>query len=291
MPEHDEDVGGASSSPGVREAARAATGQGARADAVVPETRVARLVAATVGAERVAVTLTSGSDHRSVVRGSDPVLVALADREQSVGQGPTVDVLASGRALSVPDLHAGMERWPVLLTTHASSLDLRSLLVVPLDGPPGRAAAADDVGGVLVLARQDVRPFTTVDEVVADRLAALLSVMLQARALDDSGQGDAGSGNRLDEALDPASQVLPLAVGRLMVSDDLSEEDALLRLEARAFASGTSVYDVARDVVTTDPPHQRAEGRPSPTPAPVEVAGEDGPGGGRDEDRGPADDR
>lgn len=225
----------------------------------VPEVVLARQVAQVVGADRVALSLTSGVEHRAVVRGSDPVLVRLGDHEQSVGEGPSVEVLRSGRALAVEDLHGEMGRWPVLLTSHRLPAAVRSLLVAPLDGRDG----GGHVVGLLALSRSEVRPFSVVERAIAGRLADLVSILLQARALDDLRDGADGGGpgggagrrgGRLDEVVDPAGDVLPLAVGQLMVREDLSEAEALRRLEHRAFSSGRSVYDAARDVVGPSAP-------------------------------------
>lgn len=231
----------------------------------VPEVVLARQVAQVVGADRVALSLTSGVEHRAVVRGSDPVLVRLGDHEQSVGEGPSLEVLRSGRLLVVDDVHAEMGRWPVLLTSHRLPAAVRSLLVAPLGGRDGgdRDGGAHVVG-LLALSRPDVRPFSVVERAIAGRLADLVSILLQARALDDlrdgaddlddrDGGGPRGGAGRrtgrLDEVVDPAGDVLPLAVGQLMVREDVSEAEALRRLEHRAFSSGRSVYDAARDVV------------------------------------------
>lgn len=211
---------------------------------------MARRVAEEVAADRVALVLITGGDHFPV-RGSDAVLVRLAEQERAAGEGPGTDVGRTGRATSVTDLREEVARWPALAAGRPPR-EVRTLQLHPLLGRG--AGDRPQVLGMLALSRSAVRCFSPAETAVAGRLADLLSLMLQARALDDLAADEAGRcGGRLDEVLDPSAHVLPLAVGHLMVREALSEDDALLLLERRARASGRSVHEVAEDVVRGGP--------------------------------------
>lgn len=212
----------------------------------VAEVTVARRVAEEVAADRVALVLITGDEHYPV-RGSDAVLVRLAEQERLAGEGPGTDVARTARATCVGDLHEAVGRWPALAVCGPPA-QVRTLQLHPLLG-----RGDDDrpqVLGMLALSRSRVRPFSPAETAVVGRLADLLSLMLQARALDDLAADEAGRlGGRLDEVLDPSAHVLPLAVGHLMVREGLSEDEALQLLERRASECGRSVDDLAREVV------------------------------------------
>ncbi|MEJ5868364.1 GAF and ANTAR domain-containing protein [Pseudokineococcus sp. 5B2Z-1] len=216
----------------------------------VAEVAVARRVAEEVAADRVALVLITGDEHYPV-RGSDAVLVRLAEQERLAGEGPGTDVARTTRATCVGDLHEAVVRWPALAACGPPA-QVRTLQLHPLLGRGG-----DDrpqVLGMLALSRSRVRPFSAAETAVVGHLADLLSHMLQARALDDLAADEAGRlGGRLDEVLDPSAHVLPMAVGHLMVREGLGEDEALLLLERRASACGRSVHDLAREVVRSGP--------------------------------------
>lgn len=198
-----------------------------------PEMIHARAVAERVGADRAAVVLTSGLQHRAVLTGSDPVLVAFGDMVETVSQGPAVDVLTSAAPCTVEDLPHELHRWPLLGGTFGAPAPLTSLLVVPLAAPED-PLGPDDVFGVLVLSRDHRRPTSDHDTATAAHGAGLLSVMLMARAL----RGDPDqAGSALDALIHPRTDALARAVGALAHHYETTDAIARTHLLARALAA------------------------------------------------------
>ncbi|ROP34787.1 GAF and ANTAR domain-containing protein [Pseudokineococcus lusitanus] len=211
------------------------------------ETAVGRHLAAFLGADHVAVVLSAGPGFEGVLRGSSPPLLALLDMVGSVGEGPTTEVLRSGRGVVVPDLGAETDRWPLLLAAHRVPEAVRCLAVLPLDGglrPPEDVLAGpgrpDEVVGLLLLAGRSLLPMPPAALAAAVRGAALLAAMVLARA-EEAVHG----GLDLDLLLDPRADVLPRALGVLAERVGLSAGDARRHLQALAFGAGVTVHEAA----------------------------------------------
>lgn len=209
-----------------------------------PEMRRARQLATALDVDRVAVVLVAHPEHRAVVLGSDPALVAFGDMAVTVGESPGHDVLRTGRPCLVDDLPAAADRWPLLLTTYPVPGPLRSLLVVPVT--TARHGTTEDVLGVVVLARDRRRPFTSSEVARAADAAREIARSLLAHAVEREA---AALDHDLDDLLDPRADLVPLAVGALSSREGLDRHDALEQLRTRAFRQGSTLQQLARDLL------------------------------------------
>ncbi|WP_299036083.1 ANTAR domain-containing protein [uncultured Pseudokineococcus sp.] len=206
------------------------------------EMELARQLATEAGADRVSLALFAGPHDRAVVHGSDPVLVALDDMDETVGQGPTHELLATAAPVTVEDLHADDDRWPLLSATFAVPPELRGLLLLPLRGTGPGAGGRVDVFGALVLARDRCGPFPLSGTTTALGAATLLATMVMVRALhEDPDTGD----DSLDDLIDPRVDVVTRAVGVLGSSHDLPHGEARRHLQALAFTTGRTLHQTA----------------------------------------------
>ncbi|TNM67155.1 GAF and ANTAR domain-containing protein [Streptomyces sp. NP160] len=218
-----------------------------------PELRVCEALREAVGWDRVAVVVATGPDDRLPLRGSDAVLEHFCDLQQSLAQGPSVDVLSSGVPVLVDDLRTAVAPWPLLLSAVPRDVPLRSLAVLPLRLSTGRATSAPDHGGstgpsgpgvvgVLAVGRDQPRPFThrQVDDLTA--LAALVTaVVLQRASTEELFTEDAAR-----------DEHLPIVVGMLRARLGAGPAEALARLRAYAFSCDTTIQVVARHVLSGD---------------------------------------
>lgn len=220
-----------------------------------PELEVCEAARALVGWDRVAVVVATGPDDRMPLRGSDAVLEHFCDLQQSLAQGPGVDVLQSGVPVVVDDLRTAVTPWPLLLGATAQDVPLRSLAVVPLRVPWPDAETRqhpddDDDGrppspprgvvGALAVGRDEPLPFTPAQLEDLTALAALVTaVVLQRAATRELFTEDAAP-----------DEDLPIVVGMLRARLGAGAEEALARLRAYAFCADTTIHRVAHDVLT-----------------------------------------
>ncbi|MGQ7297310.1 GAF and ANTAR domain-containing protein [Quadrisphaera sp. KR29] len=186
-----------------------------------------------VGWDRAAVSVAVDDERRLPLAGSDLALQRYEHFQESLVQGPSRDALQRRVPVLVDDLRTATGPWQLLLSTASSSFPVRSTASLPLVGP-------DPLGrvlGVLVIGRDRVRPFTAPQVLVLQRLADVLVRLLLARS------------SRGDLLGDVARDDVPVLVGMLRVRLGVDEAGALARLRAHAFAAGTTIQDVAADVV------------------------------------------
>jgi hypothetical protein len=193
-------------------------------------------------------TAASGGDAGYLMQVTDEIGEVLAELELTLGEGPSVDVAASGGPVLASDLgtsEAG-RRWPGFAPA-ARVAGVAAVFTFPLRVGAIRA-------GVLGLYRKRPGPlsaFQLGDALVFADAATLL--LLDADA--DAGDLAAGDGA---PASGPAGQPTDLALHRAEIDQAtgmLSEQlgvgiaDAFIRLRAYAFAHDLRLTDVARDVV------------------------------------------
>lgn len=186
-----------------------------------------------VGWDRVAVSVVVGPERRLPLAGSDLALQRFNNFQESLVQGPSRDALECGAPVLVDDLRADGAPWQLLLSCAPDDFPVRSTAAVPVLGPePGRAPL-----GVLLVGRDRVAPFTASQVQVLQRLAEVLARLLLARC------------SRGDLLADVTHDELPVLLGMLRVRLAVDEADALARLRAYAFTAGTTIQEVAADVV------------------------------------------
>jgi GAF domain-containing protein/ANTAR domain-containing protein len=168
----------------------------------------------------------------STAAATDSTITAVADLQQTVGEGPSVEAYVSGGPVLVPDL-AAARRWPALLPSFA---DVRAFFSFPLQLGAVRF-------GVLDLYRRTPgrlgRPALADALRLADLAAAAL-VHDPGAAVDDAG------GWPLDVDFRPE---IDQASGMLSVHLGVDIAAAYARLRGHAFAAGLPLADVAAAVV------------------------------------------
>lgn len=197
----------------------------------------AGLCAEILGVTGVAVTVLAPGVGGEVVWQSDSACARLDDLQFTLGQGPSVDVAASGELVLEADLAAAPpQRWPVF-TPAALELGVRAVFAVPLQ-----------IGAIrlgVLLAHRDA-PGPVDGSALADMLAF-------AEAATDAllGPGTAGPGAPPWPAGLPAGHRARVhqATGMISVQLGVAQAEALIRMRAHAFSQSRALADVASDVV------------------------------------------
>ncbi|MEV5597433.1 GAF and ANTAR domain-containing protein [Streptomyces sp. NPDC052496] len=160
----------------------------------------------------------------------------LDDLQYTLGEGPSLDAIRTGRTVTEPDLAttpAGV--WPLFLPA-AARTPVRAVMAVPL---------RLGVVSLGVLTAYRIRPGAPSGQQTeaTDRFArAALSLLLNtapARLLT----GEHGAGLALHRA------EVHQATGVLAVQLRIALDEALLRLRAHAYSHDRALLDVARDVI------------------------------------------
>lgn len=201
--------------------------------AASPELALCAAVEPVVGWDRVAVAVVVDDERRLPLAGSDLALQRFNNFQESLDQGPCRDALQCGGPVLVDDLRSDGAPWQLLLSSAPLDFPVRSTASLPLLGP----APDRDRLGVLSVGRDRVAPFTWAHVQVLQRLADVLARLLLGRR------------SRGDLLADVARDDVPVLLGVLRARLDVDEADALARLRGYAFAEGTTIQEVAADVV------------------------------------------
>jgi GAF domain-containing protein len=204
---------------------------------------IAELTAAAVAAAAsasVALTAPAWSGHAIAVDERAARLEALQRRE---GVGPGPDALRAAHAIEASDLRTE-RRWPAFARAAADAgvLTIRSAPMFVRDGAPI---------GVLTVYGATPAAFDDSDRALADLVAGFATVAVTGtmRSYDDTALSA-----RLRRALVSRSAI-DQAIGIVMAEQVCSAEKALAVLRAAARDRGTTLHEIAADVVaTTDEP-------------------------------------
>jgi hypothetical protein len=180
------------------------------------------------------VALLTSKGVREVVYASDDVASALEDLQMDLAEGPCFDAATTRSPVLVEDVRDRTlqldDRWPFFMAG-ASRLGIGGLFFFPLRI------------GTIVLGTLDLYRFTA-GLLGGEQLASAL------RAADDLGQMMLDLGAPADPVQSVASRaVVHQAAGMVMVQLDVSIEQAMAHLRARAFVEGTSLPELSSDVV------------------------------------------
>jgi hypothetical protein len=195
----------------------------------------AELCAHVLGLTGVAVNvLVSGGDD--VIWRTDGASARLDDLQFTLGQGPGVDVAASGQFVLEPDLeNVPAQRWPAF-TPAALELGVRAVFAVPLQIGVIRLG--------VVLAHRDAPGLMSG--------AAVADLLVFAGAATEALLGPLTNGPEppwVSEQRSGYRAEVHQATGMISVQLDVTQAVALARLRAYAFSQHRQLADVAADVV------------------------------------------
>lgn len=196
-----------------------------------------------LGLEGIAVSLRWGAE---LVWFSDDISARLEDAQFTLGQGPGMATDFSEVPYQVADLGTSAgERWPQFVV-EAQSLGVRAVFVWPVRTGGVRFGALTAYRGMpgSLSARQAADGLR-----VADALAGRLLAWRP-----DTGEGDPHDGPGAAGAVDLHRVEVHQATGVLSCRLGVPLEEALVRLRARAFASGRPLTETARDILSDLPP-------------------------------------
>ncbi len=170
---------------------------------------------------------------------SEPGIAAVQELQLELGEGPGFDAWMSDEPVQEPDLvQGGTLRWPSFARA-AELAGVRAVFAFPL-----RAGAIRI--GVLMLYRDHAEPLAPEERALGLTLADVATQVVLAV--------QAGAPPDTVHALlagEPAHWAeVHQATGMAAVQLGVSMDEAFVRLRAHAFATGRSLRDVARDVVS-----------------------------------------
>jgi ANTAR domain len=169
---------------------------------------------------------------------TDPLSRRLEELQLTLGEGPTLEVLAGARAILIEDLDTRvyLARWP-LFAPHAVDIGARAIFALPL-----RIGAVR--GGVLALYVD--RPGRLSTKHLSE---AWVFAELALELLVDKQHGIAKDGDPLTSGYFETQPVVHQATGMISVQLSSSVGEAFIRLRARAFADNRPLSELATEVV------------------------------------------
>ena len=245
----------------VREGLRAAV-----AGAPTPLAAADRLCAACVDLLEVdgaSISVVQQGASRGTFGSSGAMSRRLDELQFTYGEGPCLDAVAQGTPVLVSDLgDAEEQRWPAL-TKALAGHGVRAVFAMPVLVATYRIGALD-------LYRQRIGALSTRDldgGLLAAELAALPLLDLMSAEVDWTQAGEGGDGG--DHLASFNRVEVYQATGMIMAALDVDPVEALVRLRARAFASGTTASALAWAIVDRAEPldgadwYGRGRGRPA----------------------------
>ena len=201
-------------------------------------TRLCRAAGRTLSASGVGMTVITGAGLAGLTAASDADAAKVEELQFTLGEGPCVDAVRSGRPVLTADLGAaGGSKWPVY-SAAAYELGVRAVFAFPLQAGSVRMGAID-------IYRGRSGPLNALE--VADALA--FAEVAMTGLLDGQAQaGDDVVPLVLLQGVDTRLEVHQ-AQGMVMIQLECSLSQAMARLRAFAFTADRSVSDVARDIV------------------------------------------
>jgi GAF domain-containing protein len=200
------------------------------------ETVSPRSCAEVLGMTGVAVTVLIAGGGQELIWRTDGISARLDDLQFTLGQGPSVDVAASGELVLESDLaQVPWQRWPVF-TPAALELGVQAVFAVPLQIGAIRL-------GVLLAHRDVPGPM---------RAGVLADMLIFADAAMEALLGAGGAGlpsARLPARTSGYRAEVHQATGMISVQLSMTQADALIRMRAYAFSERRTLAEVAADIV------------------------------------------
>ena len=199
--------------------------------------RVCRAATDTLALRGAAVHVMAETETAGVAGCSDAEARAIAELQFTANEGPALVAFRTQRPVLVPLLDQALDRWPGFASL-AEERGVRAVFSFPLQ----QGAVSF---GVLDLYADQVGPLGTEGVAIGAAMArAATDLMLDGGTVTRAGELEAGlSASLVDRAR------IHQAQGMVMVDLRVSLAEALSRMRARAFASDTTLLDVADQVI------------------------------------------
>lgn len=170
------------------------------------------------------------------VSATDDVAARLDELQFDLGEGPCWEAVAGASFVAAPDfLRDGARRWPRFVAAAAAEDDIASMFALPLAVGDLRFGAVDLYSRRrLLLDDVHIRQATAMAEVIGRHLL---------RDALSNLEGDAAA------AKPYSRRVVHQASGVVLAQLGLSAENALLVIQAHAFATGESMMQVSKDLI------------------------------------------
>ncbi|HEY3870692.1 MAG TPA: GAF and ANTAR domain-containing protein [Actinocrinis sp.] len=207
--------------------------------------RLCALCADLIPVTGASISLIANAATRRTLCASDRVARQLAEMQYTLGYGPCLQAFSAGVPVMAPDLGADGHAWP-MFAHHAVEFGVKAVFSFPL-------AIGAISAGTLDLYRDAPGPLTETDIGVA-LFVADTTTLAVLRLYADRGDSERAAGADEADEMDwiggeADDDEVHQATGMVMIQLGVSAEEALLRLRARAFARGSTVSALARDVV------------------------------------------
>jgi len=185
--------------------------------------------------EGAAVSVLRGPIGQWTVSASDDTAGWLDELQFTLGEGPCWDAMDADAPVSAPDIRSGAEpRWPAFTNAVNTETGVGSLHAFPL------VLGSLEIGAVDVYSSRPGE-LSAVEIADGSALAAIATWQVLRTMLDKE---------RFEEIPFPASRrEVHQATGMVLVQLGVSVEDAELIIRAHAFATGSTVVEVAADIV------------------------------------------
>ncbi|MFI0238640.1 GAF and ANTAR domain-containing protein [Streptomyces sp. NPDC016845] len=226
-----------------RSAVEQSVREAAEGDPACLPRRLCEAIKESVSMEAGTLSLFTDTPHRQLLCATSDAALRLEKLQFGVGEGPCVTAARTGDKVVVGDLHKEMTGWPVFGSCAQEQLrDVGAIYAFPL-----RLDARRTLGAVDVLCRDPLDPDPDVVQagVIAARAASQALVHSYQETVDQGGLPMWEPEDIMDSYWGPTHA----AVGVLVVQLDISAEEALTRMRARAFGTGRSLPDIAEDIL------------------------------------------
>jgi ANTAR domain/GAF domain len=184
------------------------------------------------------ISISGASGGQSTIGITDPVAARLEQLQFELGEGPHWEALESGRPVLVSDVRrANSSTWPMLRSA-IIGLDVGAIFAIPLTMGAVTVGAVD-------LYRSTPGPLQPTDLAAGVALAESISAEALRYAIESAEENA-----ERETSMAPAMRrEVHQATGIIFVQLGISASEAFARLQARAFADGRPLADVALDVV------------------------------------------
>jgi hypothetical protein len=187
----------------------------------------------------LAISVIDPGGQQSTIHASDPVAARVEEIQFDLGEGPIFAAFASGRAEMLADVDAmASDRWPAFAGEMAA-LPVGAVFVFPL------VLGAACVGAVVTY-RTSSGPLS----VDAVERGVALGRAIAGLALERAVRlADAEAGESPTTPVELRRDVHQ-ATGMVLAQLGVTATEALSRIRARAYSTGTSVREISRDVIS-----------------------------------------